>query len=103
MAPRQAACCRNRRQRTGASPSVRLARRAQGRSFPGQEAASGVPHPSGHAPAPPALKIDAGLMDRLTDEVIRRVERCARIERARRGRRGLHEPDATQEGNHHGP
>ncbi len=62
-----------------------LARRAQGRSFPGQEAASGVPHPSGHAPAPPALKIDAGLMDRLTDEVIRRVERRARIERARRG------------------
>ena len=62
-----------------------LARQAQGRSFPGQEAAPGMPHPSGHAPAPPAMKIDSGLMDRLADDVIRRMEQRARINRERRG------------------
>jgi len=64
---------------------LELARQAHGRSFPGQEADSGMPHPSGHAPATPALKIDSGLMDRLADDVIRRVEQRARINRERRG------------------
>jgi hypothetical protein len=62
-----------------------LAHQAQGRSFPGQEAASGMPHPSGHAPASPAMKIDSGQMDRLADDVIRRMEQRARINRERRG------------------
>jgi len=62
-----------------------LAHQAQGRSFPGQEAAPGMPHPSGHTPATPAMKFDSGLMDRLADDVIRRVEQRARINRERRG------------------
>lgn len=56
-----------------------------GRSLPGQATASGVPHSFGRAPAAPALTIDSALMDRLADDVIRRVERRERIERARRG------------------
>jgi hypothetical protein len=62
-----------------------LAPQAHGRSFAGQEAPSGMPQPFGHAPAAPALKIDSALMDRLTDDVIRRMERRERLERARRG------------------
>ena len=62
-----------------------LAHQAQGRSFPGNEASSGMPHPFGHAPASPTMKIDSALMDRLADDVIRRVEQRARINRERRG------------------
>jgi hypothetical protein len=41
-----------------------------------------------HKDAPPVLlaaSVDARLLDRLTDDVIRRVERRIRIERERRG------------------
>jgi len=62
-----------------------LSHQAQGRSFPGKEAASGMSHPSGSATALPAMKIDSVLMDRLADDVIRRVEQRARINRERRG------------------
>ena len=58
---------------------------SHGRSFTGKEAVSGMPHLSGHAPATPAIKIDSALMDRMADDVIRRLERRARIERARQG------------------
>jgi hypothetical protein len=44
-----------------------------------------MPHPFGRTPAAPAMKIDAALMDRLADDVIRRVEQRARINRERRG------------------
>lgn len=36
-------------------------------------------------PAAPVTSLDPGLVDRLTDDVIRRVERRLRIERERRG------------------
>jgi hypothetical protein len=62
-----------------------LAHHSLSRLFPGQDASSGLPHPSGHAPVAPALTIDSALMDRLADDVIRRVERRERLERARRG------------------
>jgi hypothetical protein len=65
--------------------SRELTRQSLGRSFPGQEAASGMPLPFGRAPAAPALKIDSAMMDRLADDVIRRVEQRARINRERRG------------------
>ncbi len=55
------------------------------RSIPGQGPSSEVPLAFGHAPSPPALKFDSAMIDRLADDVIRRVERRERIERARRG------------------
>jgi hypothetical protein len=64
--------------------SRELGHQAHGRSFPEQGAGPGMHHAFGHAPAA-ALKIDSALMDRLADDVIRRVERRERIERARRG------------------
>ena len=65
--------------------SRELAHQSLGRSIAGQESSSEMHHPFGHAPGAPAMKLDSSLMDRLTDDVIRRVERRARIERARRG------------------
>jgi hypothetical protein len=55
---------------------------AHGRSYSEKEATSGMSQAFEHTPA---LKIDSGLVDRLADDVIRRVERRARIERERRG------------------
>lgn len=61
---------------------------------PGRAAARLIPRPE-PAPEPPSrgaqatvlqqAKLDPGLLDRLTDDVIRRVERRNRIERERRG------------------
>jgi len=62
-----------------------LAHQAQGRSISGNEAASGMSHLFGQAQASSAIKFDSSLMDRLADDVIRRIERRVRIERARRG------------------
>jgi hypothetical protein len=62
-----------------------LEEQSRGRSLTGKEAAFEMPHTSGNSPATPAIKIDSALIDRLTDDVIRRVERRARIERARQG------------------
>jgi hypothetical protein len=62
-----------------------IARQPHSRSLPGQEVASGPDHRFGRTPVAPALKLDAALMDRLADDVIRRMERRERIERARRG------------------
>lgn len=56
-----------------------------GRSFPGRKSSFETSPSSGPAPATPALKLDPTLVDRLADDVIRRVERRARIERARQG------------------
>lgn len=55
------------------------------RSLPVLGVSPGMPPAFGHVPAAPALKIDTALMERLADDVIRRVERRERIERARRG------------------
>jgi hypothetical protein len=55
---------------------------AHDRSSP-QQAASVMSHPSRQPAA--NLKIDASLIDRLADDVIHRVEKRARIDRARRG------------------
>jgi hypothetical protein len=62
-----------------------LEEQSSGRSFPGREAAFGLSHSAGRVPVTPAIKIDSALMDRLAEDVIRRVERRARIERERRG------------------
>ena len=59
--------------------------RPHGRSFTGKEADYGTFQYSGSAPPPPVVKMDSAMLDRLTDDVIRRVERRARIERARQG------------------
>lgn len=53
------------------------------RTFQTQEAAN--VSPLVERPAPQITKLDPGLLDRLTDDVIRRVEKRARIERQRRG------------------
>lgn len=55
------------------------------RSFPGQVAALAVPSIVERAALPPVTKLDPALLDRLTDDVIRRVEQRMRIERQRRG------------------
>jgi hypothetical protein len=54
------------------------------RSLPGQEAAS-VVAPAVERAAAQVTKLDPGLLDRLTNDVIRRVEQRIRIERERRG------------------
>jgi hypothetical protein len=55
------------------------------RSSPGQEAALAVAPAIERAAVAQVTKLDPGLLDRLTDDVIRRVERRIRIERERRG------------------
>lgn len=55
------------------------------RSRPGQEAGSGAAPVLERAAAVPLARIDPALLDRLTDDVIRRVEQRTRIERHRRG------------------
>jgi hypothetical protein len=65
--------------------SRQVAHQPHSRWLPGQGAASGPDHSFGRTPEAPALKLDSALMDRLADDVIRRVERRERIERARRG------------------
>lgn len=69
----------------GPSDPRELTRPALGRSLPGQDAPPGRSYFSGHASAPPVMKLDSGLIDRLADDVIRRVEQRARINRERRG------------------
>jgi hypothetical protein len=58
---------------------------AHGRSHSEQGASPVAPNAFGSALSAPPLKIDSAMMDRLVDDVIRRVERRERIERARRG------------------
>jgi hypothetical protein len=55
------------------------------KSVSGQEAARAVSTAMERATAPQITRIDPGLLDRLTDDVIRRVEQKIRIERQRRG------------------
>ena len=62
-----------------------LVHQAHSGSYPQRDTTSGMPQAFGHTPVPAVLKIDSGLVDRLADDVIRRVERRARIERERRG------------------
>jgi hypothetical protein len=59
---------------------------AQGRTSPGSEAGAGAagPRPE-RAAGTQGATLDPGLLDRLADDVVRRVERRARIERERRG------------------
>ncbi len=59
--------------------------RAPARSFPGQEAAPETPARAARAAALQITNLDPALLDRLADDVIRRVERRVRIERERRG------------------
>jgi hypothetical protein len=54
------------------------------RSFPGQEVVNSSPS-SERAALLPITQLDPSFVDRLTDDVIRRVEKRARIERQRRG------------------
>jgi hypothetical protein len=58
---------------------------SESRSFKGKERAFRTPHSSGYEQATPVLKIDPSLIDRMADDVIRKLERRARIERARQG------------------
>jgi hypothetical protein len=54
------------------------------RSFQSQEVLNSSPSPE-RAALLPITKLDPSFVDRLTDDVIRRVEQRARIERQRRG------------------
>lgn len=56
-----------------------------GRSLSGAAAVSGMTTPFGVTQPTSTLKLDSNLIDRLADDVIRRVERRARINRERRG------------------
>jgi hypothetical protein len=55
------------------------------RSAPQPETAVETALPAASAPAARITALDPALVDRLTDDVIRRVERRVRIERERRG------------------
>lgn len=55
------------------------------RSHQGQEVAVGVSPSVTRTGAPQVIRLDPTVLDRLTDDVIRRVEQRARIERQRRG------------------
>jgi hypothetical protein len=59
--------------------------RTQARSQPDREPAVGVAPLLERAAATQLTKLDPGVLDRLTDDVIRRVEQRMRIERQRRG------------------
>ena len=59
--------------------------RTQVRSQPAHEPAVGVAPLLERAAATQVTKLDPGVLDRLTDDVIRRVEQRMRIERQRRG------------------
>ncbi len=59
--------------------------RTQSRPQPGQESAAGVALLPEPAAATRVTKLEPGVLDRLTDHVIRRVEQRMRIERQRRG------------------
>jgi hypothetical protein len=58
---------------------------APARSFPGPETAAAPPPRAARVAAPQVMSLDPGLLDRLADDVIRRIEKRARIERERRG------------------
>jgi hypothetical protein len=67
------------------SDAPNAAQRAAARSFPTRETAPEPPAPASR-PAPRRLtELDPALVDRLADDVIRRIEKRARIERDRRG------------------
>lgn len=68
----------------GAEPSEPVGR-TQSRSHPGLESSVGVAPLLERAVATQVAKLDPGVLDRLTDDVIRRVEQRMRIERERRG------------------
>jgi hypothetical protein len=55
------------------------------RSIQSRQAPPAVAPAIERAAAPQVAKLDPGLLDRLTDDVIRRVEQRMRIERQRRG------------------
>jgi hypothetical protein len=57
----------------------------QGRSQPGHESAVGVAPLHERPAAMQITKLDPAVLDRLTDDVIGRVEKRMRIERQRRG------------------
>lgn len=59
--------------------------RSPARVFPAPETAPEAPPRSGRPAAPQVMNLDSGMLDRLADDVIRRVEKRARIERERRG------------------
>jgi hypothetical protein len=59
--------------------------RASARSVPTPAAANEAPGRAERAAATSVTNLDPALLDRLTDDVIRRVERRVRIERERRG------------------
>ena len=64
-----------------AAPAQHQSARAVVEETPGQTTSSSA----GRSATRPITKLDPALMDRLTDDVIRRVEQRARIERQRRG------------------
>lgn len=55
------------------------------RSYQGQEVATAASSPVTRAEVPQVIRLDPSVLDRLTDDVIRRVEQRARIERQRHG------------------
>lgn len=80
-----------RNERRGASMTVENPARSDAvagsaaRSPAGREAAADLSRGIERAAAPHVTKLDPGLLDRLTDDVIRRMEQRMRIERQRRG------------------
>lgn len=67
------------------SATPELTQPPNGRSFSGRDTAFGMSHSFGTAPATQSLKLDEGVIERLAEDVIRRVDKRARIERERRG------------------